>query len=103
MGQPSASGRLSPKRASYFCRSRGGATTMAEVPSPEVTQSQGVSRDPGAARPPEPDATCAPATAQSGSETGFPPGQILGQPPSPTPVQVKTWGNFQLLQLLGRG
>jgi serine/threonine protein kinase len=76
---------------------------MAEAPSPEVTQSQGVSRDPGAARPPEPDATCAPATAQSGSETGFPPGQILGQPPSPTPVQVKTWGNFQLLQLLGRG
>ncbi|HEY1648037.1 MAG TPA: tetratricopeptide repeat protein [Terracidiphilus sp.] len=76
---------------------------MADVPSPEVTQSQGVSRDLGAARPLEPDATRAPDPALMGSETGIAPGQISGQSPSRTPVQLKTWGNFQLLQLLGRG
>jgi serine/threonine-protein kinase len=76
---------------------------MADVPSPEVTQSQGVSRDLGAARPLEPDATRAPDPALMGSETGIAPGQISGQSSSRTPVQLKTWGNFQLLQLLGRG
>jgi eukaryotic-like serine/threonine-protein kinase len=81
---------------------------MAEVPSPEVTQSQGVSRDPGAERPLDPDATRAPDPALMGSGTGFASGQILsgqvsGQSPSQIPAQLKTWGNFQLLQLLGRG
>jgi tetratricopeptide (TPR) repeat protein len=76
---------------------------MAEVPSPEVTQSQGVSRDLGAPGPFDPDATCAPDAALMGSEAELGPGQISGQPPSRTPAQLKTWGNFQLLQLLGRG
>lgn len=76
---------------------------MAEVPSPEVTQSQSLSRDLGAARPSDPDATRAPDSALMRSETGFAPGQKSGQSPSQTPAQLKTWGNFQLLQLLGRG
>lgn len=76
---------------------------MAEVPSPEMTQSQGVSRDSGAARPFDPDATRALDANLMGSETASEPGQISGQPASRTPAQLKTWGNFQLLQLLGRG
>jgi eukaryotic-like serine/threonine-protein kinase len=76
---------------------------MAEVPSQEVTQSQGVSRDSGASRPSDPDATRAPDAARPCGETGFAPGPISGQPPLRTPPEPKTWGNFQLLQLLGRG
>ncbi len=76
---------------------------MAEVPSPEVTQSQGVSRDPGAVRPLEPDATRAPDPALMAGGTGFVSGQVSGHSPSQSPAQLKTWGNFQLLQLLGRG
>lgn len=76
---------------------------MAEVPSPEVTQSQSISRDSGAARPFDPDATRAPDANLMGSETASEPGQSSGQPASRTPAQLKTWGNFQLLQLLGRG
>ncbi len=76
---------------------------MTEVPSPEVSQSQGVLPDLGAARPVDPDATRAPEASLMCSETGPAPGQFSEQPPSQTPVQLKTWGNFQLLQLLGRG
>jgi eukaryotic-like serine/threonine-protein kinase len=76
---------------------------MAEVPSPEVTQSQGVSRDLSAHRPLDPDATRAPDTPMLGGEMRPAAGQISEQPSSRTPAQLKTWGNFQLLQLMGRG
>jgi serine/threonine protein kinase/Tfp pilus assembly protein PilF len=72
---------------------------MAEVPSPDVTQSQGVSRDPNAARPPDPDATRAPDPGMMAGGAGDATGQVSGQSSGP----LKTWGNFQLLQLLGRG
>ncbi len=76
---------------------------MAEVPSPEVTQSQGVSQDPGAARPIDPDATRSPDQAPLCSETELAPGQNSEPPPARTAAPLKTWGDFQLLQLLGRG
>ena len=76
---------------------------MAEVPSPEVTQSQGVSRDRSAGRPSDPDATRAPDSSSICSETRPAPEPIAEQPPSRTAMQLKTWGSFQLLQLLGRG
>lgn len=76
---------------------------MAEVPSPEVTQSEGVSRDPNAARAVDPDATRAPDDTPICSETRPMAGQIAEPPPSGAAAQLKTWGNFQLLQLLGRG
>jgi eukaryotic-like serine/threonine-protein kinase len=75
---------------------------MADVPSTEVTQSQDVSRDLGA-QPSDPDVTRAPDSALIYSETAPVPGQISAQPASQTAAQLKTWGNFQLLQLLGRG
>jgi tetratricopeptide (TPR) repeat protein len=64
---------------------------MAEVPSPEVTQSQGVSRDADATRAPDP-------ALLAGVQ-----GEASGQASGPSQGQLKTWGNFQLLQLLGRG
>lgn len=64
---------------------------MAEVPSPEVTQSQDLSRDPEATRAPDP------------GMLGNASGQSATQGPPQPPPQLKTWGNFQLLQLLGRG
>src|ERR1700743_114827 len=72
---------------------------MAEVPLPEVTQSQGVSRDAEATRAPDPDATRAPDPAMMGSAAGGSVGQGTGQGSG----KVTVWGNFQLLQLLGRG
>lgn len=76
---------------------------MAEVPSPDVTQSEGVSRDPGVAPSSDPDATLAPDGARVHREKGFTSGQMPQQTASRVPVQLKAWGNFQLLQLLGSG
>ncbi len=73
---------------------------MAEVPSPDVTQSQGVSRDAEATRAPDPDATRAPDTVLLGGATA---GQSGGAGGGQAAGQLKTWGDFQLLQLLGRG
>jgi tetratricopeptide (TPR) repeat protein len=68
---------------------------MAEVPSPDVTQSQGVSRDPDATRAPDP--------AMKGSAQGATTEKFAGPDAGPISQQLKTWGDFQLLQLLGRG
>jgi eukaryotic-like serine/threonine-protein kinase len=64
---------------------------LAEVPSPEVTKSQDLSRDPEATRPPD-------AAFLAGAPT-----QTAAQVPAQPSSQLKTWGNFQLLQLLGKG
>lgn len=76
---------------------------MAEVPIPGVTQSRDVSQDQGAVRPIDPDATRAPDSALLRGETGWAPGQVSGETPASAGPLLKTWGNFQLLQLLGRG
>ncbi|HTB96902.1 MAG TPA: tetratricopeptide repeat protein [Terracidiphilus sp.] len=76
---------------------------MAEVPSPDVTQSQGVSRDFGAAGPMDPDATRAPDTAQMRGATEPATGHGSEPSSSSSSTLLKTWGSFQLLQLLGRG
>lgn len=76
---------------------------MAEVPSPEVSQSQGVSHDLDAPRPFDPDATRAPDSSLLCGETESAPELNSEHSPSRKPVQIKTWGAFQLLQLLGRG
>ncbi|MGA2252208.1 protein kinase domain-containing protein [Terracidiphilus sp.] len=76
---------------------------MAEVPSPEVTQSQGVSRDAEATRAPDPDATRAPDPALVGSPQGATTVPLNGPESGQVSEQLKAWGNFQLLQVLGRG
>ncbi len=57
---------------------------MGDVPQPEVTQSRDLSRDADATRAPDPALA---AAAQSSAPS----------------VQTRTWGDFQLLQMLGRG
>ena len=76
---------------------------MAEVPSPEVTQSQGVSRDADATRAPDPDATRAPDTVLMGNAHGGTTEKLSGPGAAQISGQLKAWGDFQLLQLLGRG
>jgi len=76
---------------------------MAELPSPDVTQSQGVSRDVDATRAPDPDATRAPDPAMMGSAHGATTEKLGAPDAGPISGQLKTWGDFQLLQVLGRG
>jgi serine/threonine protein kinase/cytochrome c-type biogenesis protein CcmH/NrfG len=76
---------------------------MAELPSPDVTQSQGVSHDQDATRAPDPDATRAPDPAMMGSAHGATTEKLGALDAGPISGQLKTWGDFQLLQLLGRG
>ena len=76
---------------------------MAELPSPDVTQSQGVSRDMDATRAPDPDATRAPDPAMMGSAHGATTEKLGAPDAGPISGQLKTWGDFQLLQVLGRG
>jgi serine/threonine-protein kinase len=76
---------------------------MAEVPSPDVTQSQGVSRDADATRAPDPDATRAPDPAMMGGAYGATTEKLGSPDAGPISGQLKTWGDFQLLQILGRG
>jgi eukaryotic-like serine/threonine-protein kinase len=76
---------------------------MAEVPSPEVTQSQGVARDADATRAPDPDATRAPDSALLGNAQGGTTAKLGGPDTRQVSEQLKAWGNFQLLQVLGRG
>ena len=71
---------------------------MAEVPSPEVTRSQDLSRDPEATRAPDPA-----LVAGSANPTSALPGDASAQAATQPLPQLKTWGNFQLLQILGRG
>ena len=75
---------------------------MAEVPSPEVTQSQDLSGDLRAAPQFDPDATRAPNPSMTGSEM-VSAGEIPAAAASRIPDQPRLWGSFQLLQLLGRG
>ncbi|WP_058187259.1 serine/threonine-protein kinase [Terracidiphilus gabretensis] len=76
---------------------------MAEVPSPEVTQSQDVSRDADATRAPDPDATRAPDSVLVGGAQGGTTEKLGGPDAGQISGQLKAWGDFQLLQVLGRG
>jgi len=75
---------------------------MAEVPSPEVTQSQDLSGDLRTAPQFDPDATRAPNPSMMGSEM-VSAAEFPAAAASRIPDQPRLWGNFQLLQLLGRG